>query len=357
VTVGQRPIDGVSVAFIDLASGTTYRTTSKAGGAFETQVPAGRYAVTAETTSGLVVDKAPSVIAVAPGQIVAADLELSSVPGAVSQTPPPAPPPPPGLTESPAPNATNIQHDPVGCVVAGQFPLLDARIEPASSVARARIYFRAAQVENWYYVEMTPAEAGFVGKLPRPKVEASPIHYYIQAATTDFGEGRTQEIEAIVVADAKDCPQDKKVAAIGPPGEVTVFSAATGAAIAPVGFAAGGLALTAGTLALLLGGAAAIGPPGEVTVFSAATGAAIAPVGFAAGGLALTAGTLALLLGGAAAIGIGTAVVVNNASPTPPPAASPTPTPSPESTPRPSPSPSPSPTPVATAPPPATPFR
>src|SRR3954468_6795547 len=94
VTVGQRPIDGVSVAFIDLASGTTYRTTSKAGGAFETQVPAGRYAVTAETTSGLVVDKAPSVIAVAPGQIVAADLELSSVPGAVSQTPPPAPPPP-----------------------------------------------------------------------------------------------------------------------------------------------------------------------------------------------------------------------------------------------------------------------
>lgn len=313
VTLGQRPLDGVSVAFIDLASGTTYRTTSKAGGAFETQVPAGRYVVTAETTNGLVVDKAPSVIAVGSGQVVAADLELSSLPGAVSQTPPPAAPTP-DLTSSPAPNATSIEHDPVGCVVAGQFPLLDARIEPASSVARARIYFRAASVENWYYVEMTPAEAGFVGKLPRPKVEASPIHYYIQAATTDFGEGRTQEIEAIVVADAKDCPQDKKVAAIGPPGEVTVFSAATGAAIAPVGFAAGGLALTAGTLALLLGGAAAVG--------------------------------------------IGTAVVVTNSSPTPPPITpTPTPSPSPEPTPRPSPSPSPSPTPQATAPPPATPFR
>jgi hypothetical protein len=311
VTLGERPLDGVSVAFIDLASGTTYRTTSKSGGAFETQVPAGRYVVTAETTNGLVVDKAPSVIAVASGQVVAADLQLLSMPGAVAQTPPPAAPTTDLTTSSPAPNATDIQHDPVGCVVAGQFPLLDAKIEPASSVARARIYFRAAAVENWYYVEMTPAEAGFVGKLPRPKVEASPIHYYIQAATTDFGEGRTPEVEAIVVADAKDCPQDKKVAAIGPPGEVTVFSAATGAAIAPVGFAAGGLALTAGTLALLLGGAAAIG--------------------------------------------IGTAVVVTNASPTPPPPVTPTPTPSPEPTPKPSPSPSP--TPQATAPPPATPFR
>jgi len=150
-------------------------------------------------------------------------------------------------------------HDPIGCLVAGQFPLIDAQINPAASVARARAYFKAAGSEDWYYVEMTPAEAGFVGKLPRPKVEASPITYYVQATTTEFGENKTAEIEAIVVAEAKDCPSDKKVAAIGPPGEVTVFSAATGSAIAPVGFAAGGLALTAGTLALVLGGAAAIG--------------------------------------------------------------------------------------------------
>jgi hypothetical protein len=256
VSVGQRPLDGVSVAFIDLSSGATYRTTSKAGGEFETQVPAGRYAVTAETTSGLVVDKAPSVIAVAPGQVVAADLRLMALPSAVAQTPPATPP---ASEQLPTPNATSVQHEPVGCVVAGQFPLFEARIEPASSVARARVYFRAAQGDNWYYVEMTPAETGFVGKLPRPKLEASPIHYYVQATTTEFGEGRTQEAEAVVVTEAKDCPSDKKVAAIGPPGEVTVFSAATGVAIAPVGFAAGGLALTAGALALLLGGAAAVG--------------------------------------------------------------------------------------------------
>lgn len=311
VSLGHRPLDGVSVAFVDLSSGATYRTTSKGGGTFETQVPAGRYAVTAEATSGLIVDKAPSVIAVAAGQVVAADLELMAMPGAVTQAPPPAAPPVGNPEPSPSPTATSIQHDPVGCVVAGQFPLFDAQIEPASSVARARVYFRAAQNENWFYVEMTPGESGFVGKLPRPKLEASPIHYYIQATTTEFGEGRTPENETLVVAEAKDCPSDKKLAAIGPPGEVTVFSAATGAAIAPIGFAAGGLALTAGTIALLVGGAAALG--------------------------------------------ITAAVVVNNPSPTPAPVATPTPSPTPESTPRPSPSPSPSPTP--TAPPPATPFR
>jgi hypothetical protein len=315
VTVGERPLDGVSVAFVDLASGETYRTKSKASGEFETQVPAGRYVVTAETSAGLIVDKAPSVIAVAAGQVVAADLRLMALPSAMAQTPPAAPP---GADQSsnPPPNATSIQHDPIGCFVAGQFPLIDAQITPAGSVARARVYFKAAQGgDNWYYVEMTPAEAGFLGKLPRPKIEASPIRYYVQATTTEFGEGRTAENEAIVVLEAKDCPSDKKVAAIGPPGEVTVFSAATGAAIAPIGFAAGGLALTAGTIALLLGGAAAVG---------------------------LTA-----------------AVVVNNPSPTPRPEPSPTATPTPiPPSPRPSVVPSPFPTPSSIPPkPPVTPFR
>ena len=69
--------------------------------------------------------------------------------------------------------------------------------------------------------------------------------YYLQATTTEFEESQTTEIEAIVVEKKEDCG-DRKVAAFGPPGEVTVFSAATGAAIAPVGFAAGGAAIATG---------------------------------------------------------------------------------------------------------------
>src|SRR5262249_58515816 len=141
-----------------------------------------------------------------------------------------------------------INFDAVTCFVAGEFPLLDSAIEPLPNVARARVYFRAAQGTNFYYVEMTQDQGRFFGKLPRPKVEASPITYYLQATTTEFEESQTPQIEAIGVDKQDDCG-DRKIAAFGPPGEVTVFSAATGASIAPAGLAAGGAERAAGTVA------------------------------------------------------------------------------------------------------------
>lgn len=314
VTVGDRPLGGATLAFVDLASGTVHRTASDETGRFAASVPAGSYAVTTEGRAGLVIDHAPAAIVVSGGRAVVADIGLLAAPGALLQdaaaqaeVPPSFPAPP---TEPVT--ATTILHDPIGCMIAGQFPLVNARIEPAASVARARVYFKSAQSPNWYYVEATAVEGlGFSGKLPRPKLEASPVTYYIQATTTEFGDAQTPEISAIVVNDAGDC-EDKAIAPIGAPGEVTVFSAATGAAVAPAGFAAGGLALTLGTIALVVGGAAAAGITAAVTVF--------------------------------------------NPEPTPPP--TPAPIPTPEPTPRPSPSPSPSPLPSPEpTPPPGTPFR
>ena len=151
-----------------------------------------------------------------------------------------------------------INFEAVTCFVAGEFPLLDADIQPLPNIARGRVYFHAAQASSFYYIEMTQETGRFFGKLPRPRIEASPITYYLQATTTEFEESQTPEIEAIVVEKKEDCG-DRKVAAFGPPGEVTVFSAATGAAISPAGFAAGGAAIAAGTIALIAGGAAAAG--------------------------------------------------------------------------------------------------
>ena len=148
-----------------------------------------------------------------------------------------------------------MTHEAVGCLIAGEFPLLDAGIEPAATVARARVYFKSNLGNSYYYVEMTQSEGKFFGKLPRPQVEASPITYYIQATSLEFGESQTPELSALVVKEAKDCPADKKVAAFGPPGPVQVFSAATGAAISPAGFALGGAAIAGGLLALIIGGA------------------------------------------------------------------------------------------------------
>ena len=313
VTVGDRPLRGATLAFVDLASGSVHRASSDAAGRFVASVPPGSYAVTTEGGAGLVVDHAPAAIVVSGGRAVVADIGLLAMPGAMLQDAAAQADIPPSFPSAPTEpvTATTIIHDPIGCMIAGQFPLVNSRIEPAASVARARVYFKSSQSPNWYYVEAVGVEGlGFSAKLPRPKIEASPVTYYIQATTTEFGDAQTAEISAIVVNDAGEC-EDKALAPIGGPGEVTVFSAATGAAIAPAGFAAGGLALTLGTIALVVGGAAAAGIAAAITVF--------------------------------------------NPEPTPPPPPPPTP-PTPEPTPRPIPSPSPSPSPAPT-PPPGTPFR
>jgi hypothetical protein len=329
VTLSGRPLTGVAVALIDLQSGAVTRTTSGKGGAFQAKLAPGQYAVATENRTGLVVNTAPAYVPVVAGRVASAQIDLLALPAALLQdVPAPVPPPqepgaPPETPTAPAPDlqapppaetlpatptsGAAINFDAVTCFVAGQFPLLDAAIEPMPNVARSRVYFRAAQGSSFYYIEMTQDQGRFFGKLPRPRIEASPITYYIQATTTEFEESQTPEIEAIVVEKKEDCG-DRKVAAFGPPGEVTVFSSATGAAIAPAGFAAGGAAIAAGTVALVAGGAAAAG--------------------------------------------IGVGVITNPPEPTPEPTPIPTPiptaVPTPEPTPRPTPTPTPEPTPKPT---------
>jgi hypothetical protein len=312
VTVGGRPLSGVALALVDIESGSVQRVTSTDAGIFTLQVPPGRYVVTTENRAGLAVDHAPAVIPVSAGQVASASIDLLPLPVALAQTAQvpsqQQPPAPEGAAPlSPAPPETGapvINHDPVGCFIAGEFPLLDAGIEPAGTVARARVYFKSNLGNAYYYIEMTQTEGRFFGKLPRPQMEASPITYYIQATSTEFGESQTPEIEALVVKEAKDCPADRKVAAIGPPGPVQVFSAATGAAIAPAGFALGGVAIASGLLAAIIGGAAAVGIAAAVTVF---TPSPTPPPTF----------------------------------PSPPPSPTPTPAPTPTPTPKPTPTPSP----------------
>jgi hypothetical protein len=146
VTVSSRPIRGISLAFVDLASGNIYRATSEDTGTFQARVPAGRYVLTTENGAGLAVGRAPSTIAVTAGQVAMADVDLAPIPGATVaslQEPTPAGGQLPSAPGAPA-TSTEIVHDPIGCLVAGQFPLIDAQINPAASVARARAYFKAA---------------------------------------------------------------------------------------------------------------------------------------------------------------------------------------------------------------------
>jgi hypothetical protein len=275
VTLEGRPLSGVGVAFIELDSGSVVRATTGRDGSFHASAAPGQYAVTTESRAGLAIGKAPIRLAVVAGREANAEIELLAVASAIAQAPTPPPKQTPESAAAPGagPQAqvlaqttgsgAAIGFEPVTCFVAGEFPLLDAGIEPVPTVARARVYFKAAQGATFYYVEMTQDAGRFFGKLPRPKIEASPLTYYLQATTTEFEESQTTEIEAIVVVKKEDCG-DRKPAAFGPPGEVTVFSAASGASIAPVGFAAGGAAIAIGTIALIVAGGAAAGVVGGV---------------------------------------------------------------------------------------------
>src|SRR6266849_4110598 len=97
----------------------------------------------------------------------------------------------------------NIDHKPVGCIVAGKYPKMNACFSPASSLARARVYFRAAQgPPNWYYVTMKSEAPCHTGFLPKPKKEMTGkrVLYYLDAFDQKFLESRTAENEALVVA-------------------------------------------------------------------------------------------------------------------------------------------------------------
>ncbi len=286
VRLEGQPRSGVTVAFIELQSGSVVRAMSSDTGTFSLAAPVGEYAVTTESQVGLTVGHAPVRVAVTEGKTASADVDLVAVASAVLQEPaaetPSTQPPPaqPQPTTPPAEGAqapevwvetsgtgAQILFEPVTCFVAGEFPLLDADIEPVASVARARIYFKGTAGEAFYYIEMSQEQGRYFGKLPRPRVEASPITYYVQSTTTQFEESQTREIEAIVVKDKGECG-DRKVAAFGPPGAITIFSATTGVSVlAPAGFAAvAASGLAVGAVTVLAAGAAAAGIVGGVVV-------------------------------------------------------------------------------------------
>ena len=245
----------MTVAFIELQSGSVVRAVSSGNGAFSTVAPTGEYAVTTESQAGLAVGQAPVKVAVADGRRVerrrpargrglrdragrgrgpaaAGSGRTRGRSAGSGRSAGPAGP----VFAATSGTGAQILFEPVTCFVAGEFPLLDSGIEPVASVARARVYFKGAVGDAFYFIEMTQEQGRFFGKLPRPQVEASPVTYYLQSTTTEFEESQSQEIEAIVVVDKAECG-DRKVAAIGPAGAVTIFSAATGASIiAPAGF-------------------------------------------------------------------------------------------------------------------------
>lgn len=178
-----------------------------------------------------------------------------------------------------------VEHAPAGCVVARQFPVLSARIDPTDRVARARIYFRAEGRPHWYFVEMARQGALFQGKLPRPRKGTARIQYYIEALDTAAASTRTPEYTPTVMGSAPECSRATPVATAAGGRSVIPVNAPPGAPIVPVGFEATGI------------------------VAAGAAGAAVAATAVAAGAGGGGLGTTALVVGGVVVAGGAAAAV------------------------------------------------
>jgi len=85
-----------------------------------------------------------------------------------------------------ASSSVSIDHAQVGCVVASGYPQFEARFDPSAEVARARLYFRASNTPNRYYVEMAPQAAAWRGTILKPRPEPERIDYYIEVTDRSF---------------------------------------------------------------------------------------------------------------------------------------------------------------------------
>ncbi|PYQ19767.1 MAG: hypothetical protein DMF81_20835 [Acidobacteria bacterium] len=139
--------------------------------------------------------------------------------GAVT-SPPAARPSAPAAPAAPAAAATlSIDHRDVGCVVAGQYPKLDACFSPDASVGRGRVLFRAAGTDPWYYVDMSRDGPCYSAVLPKPKPQLKGFEYFVDVIDKAFAETHKpdrapeQAFAPRVVRQQQDCDPARNIAA------------------------------------------------------------------------------------------------------------------------------------------------
>jgi hypothetical protein len=135
----------------------------------------------------------------------------------------PAPAPSPWKGDRPV-----IVHQDVGCVVAGEFPKLEACFNPPESVGKAQVQFRADEKGPWYYVDMKEEGGCRSALLPKPKKDIGTFHYFIEVVDRSFTAVQkpeaapSQSYAPRVVANRRDCGQGMMMATGTPTGSVVM---------------------------------------------------------------------------------------------------------------------------------------
>jgi len=174
---------------------------------------------------------------------VSARLVRAAAPAAGTGTPTPRAATPETPARAAAPKAAPspwtgerpvIAHQDVGCVVAGEFPRLEACFTPAESVGKAQVQFRADEKGPWYSVDMKAngdmKESGGSRSalLPKPKKDVGTFHYFIEVVDRSFTAVQkpeaapSQSYAPRVVANRRECGQGMMMATGTPTGAIVM---------------------------------------------------------------------------------------------------------------------------------------
>ena len=176
-----------------------------------------------------------------------------------------------------------LTHSAVECIANDQHSILGANVQPGDQVQSCRVYFRAAQHPDFYYVEMDRVGAVCTGTMPMPSPETAQVIYYIEAVDLGFNPAQSGENIANVT-DSGECRRRDPGAAYytGEDPGIIVGATIAGASAIPLGFQAAGIA-------------GFISAAGAVSTAAAVGAAAAAGIG--------TLGIVLIVAGGAAAAG------------------------------------------------------
>jgi PKD repeat protein len=180
-----------------------------------------------------------------------------------------------------------ISHEPLSCLAREEYPVVDARIEPGPEIRTAKVYFRAEQFEDFYYVEMQIPEGGrpedYLGLLPMPSPETTRIIYYIEAIDDAFNGNRSVESDPAVEEGCKSRPAAAYFTGREP--GIIIGATKAGMSALPPGFSAAGVAgfITSTGVATGVGGGAGVGVAVGAGVAAAGAGAVVVAAGGGSG--------------------------------------------------------------------------
>jgi hypothetical protein len=132
-----------------------------------------------------------------------------------------------------------IEHTPLTCVKVREHPLVKAGITASSEIERSRVYFKAHQHPDWYYINMQAGEApSYLALLPQPLPETKAIDYYVYSLDKVLASSRTADFTPEVTQGA--CRPDG-----APPRgfdrRITIGATKEGQSPIPPGFARAGI--------------------------------------------------------------------------------------------------------------------